>query len=361
MSQKTAKAARHLLPALLALAQHDRIPVLNEGGRIIPGDIYSLANDSRFMEANFSEPLTTFATGWRDPNNIEATLEFFSPKTPVPGRFFEWKQANNAEEFLTETDDVRAIGADFKRVEYTAADVTAKTLNKGLTMRVDLDNVNTTIVGWENRYVAKLLRRLYRNELLRSLTLLQAGAVGTAGTYTAKTWDVNADPDADVVNEMVTAATAVGFAFNRVGYGHSAWATRFTSLRGNANAGKWSSAALTPDQLALMLGVDEVYVSKERYQSAAAAKTEAVGSTVLMFFAQAGLDVEDPSNIKRFVSPAPNVLTGGAQFKRPSGGLDVNVYVQQVSAKLVDITVEHYSLAVLTSSLGIRQFHVASS
>jgi hypothetical protein len=356
MSHSQAKAARRDFPAFLSLANHDRIPFLPDGAPMLPGQVYALANDSRFTETNFSEPLTTFAVGWKDPNNLEGTLEFFSPKTPVPGRLFEWKKATNAEEFFTETDDIRAIGADFKRVEYTAADVTDKTLNKGLTMRVDLDNVNTTITGWENRYVAKILRRLLRNELLRGITLLSAAA-----TVTPKVWNAAADPDADVVNEEIAAANQVGFQFNRAGYGHTAWATRFTSLRGNANPARWGSATMTPEQLAMMFGVDEVFVSKERYQSSAAAKSEAVGNMVLMFFAQAGLDVEDPSNIKRFVSPPPNVLSGGNEFKRPSGGLDVNVYVQQTSAKLVDISVEHYAKTVMTSTLGVREFTVTAS
>lgn len=340
------------MPAVIALANEDRTPVLSGDPR--PGEIYALANDSRFTETNFSEPLTTFAIGWRDPNKIDETLEFFAPRTPVPSRLFEWKKAVNAEEFYSETDDLRAIGADFKRVEYTGSDVTDKTINKGLTMRVDLDNVNTKVAGWENRYVAKLLRRLYRNELRRAITLLSAAA-----TNTGKTWDVNADPDADVVNEMVTAGDAVGFAFNRAGYGHTAWAKRFTSLRGNANPAKFGSATMTPQQLAEMLNVDAVYVSKERYQSSSSAKTQIVANLVLMFFAQAGLDTEDPSNIKRFVSAPPNVISGGNEFQRPSGGLDVNVYLQQVSAKLVDITVEHYSKTVMTSTLGVRQFTVS--
>jgi hypothetical protein len=35
------------------------------------------------------------------------------------------------------------------------------------------------------------------------------------------------------------------------------------------------------------------------------------------------------------------------------------VYVQQVTSKLVDITVEHYEKIVVTSLLGINQFTVA--
>ena len=329
----------------------------DDDSRIQPGMIYGLANDSRFIETYFSEPLTTYAVGYQDPNNIEAALEFFAPKVIVPGRLFEWKKWSNVEEFYQEVDDVRGIGADFKKVEYTGIDQTGKTLNKGLMMIIDLDQVPLQMPGWENRFVSKLIRRLLRNELYRALAILAAAA-----TNSAKTWGSSSDPDADVVSEGVTSADAQGFQFNRVGYGHTAWAQRFLSLRGNNNAAKFSSASLTPAQLAPVIGVDEVYVSKERYQSTKSTKTQMVGSLVLMFTAMAGQDVEDPSNIKRFVSPPPNVFTdaGGASIQRPTGALDLNVYMRQVSAKLVQISVEHYSNTILTSSLGIEKFTITA-
>ena len=87
-------------------------------------------------------------------------------------------------------------------------------------------------------------------------------------------------------------------------------------------------------------------VSKERFSTAGAALSEIVSNLVQMFFAISGADVEDPSNIKRFVSMTD------------SGG-PLRVYVQQVTSKLVDITVEHYELMKITSTLGIRQFTVS--
>src|SRR5882762_2681064 len=86
-------------------------------GNLVPGEVY-LSNESRFAEGYYSEPLTTYLVGWKDPANIEATLDFLAPPVQAPGRLFEFKQLIDAEEFLSETDDVRAIGADFKRVEY---------------------------------------------------------------------------------------------------------------------------------------------------------------------------------------------------------------------------------------------------
>ena len=96
MSHKSAKAARALLPDVIALANEDKLPFAPGNGDIKPGEIYALANDSRFAEAFFSQPLTTFATGFKDPNDIGATLEFFAPQVAVPSRLFEWKKWSNA-------------------------------------------------------------------------------------------------------------------------------------------------------------------------------------------------------------------------------------------------------------------------
>src|SRR6185503_15087673 len=139
-------------------------PIANENGQLVPGQVY-LANDSRFLSAFFSEPLTTYATGWRDPNNIEATLDFVAPPVQV-GRRFEYKAQLNAEAFLSETNDIRAIGSDFKQVEYKGTDETGKTYNKGLTMRVDLDVVGA-VPNWRELFTNRLLQRLLRSELRR--------------------------------------------------------------------------------------------------------------------------------------------------------------------------------------------------
>lgn len=314
---------------------------------ILPGGVemghgmVCLANETRFNEAYFNQPLTAYAVGWRDPNNIEQTLDFFAPRVPTPRRFSfaEW---TNAEEFYSEQDDERAIGAEFKRVEYTSKKTEAKTTNKGLTMRVDLDEVADK-QGWEQMYTGKLIRRLFRNELRRAVTLVSAAA-----TNTAKTWDTTAgkDPDQDVRTDLIAAHTASGVRPNRVGYGDTAWDKRALSHRAQNTAGGYASAGLTPEQLAGVLGVDRVHVSRERYQSAAAAKSEIVSNLVLMFMALDGADTEDASNVKRFVTP----IEGGGNFR---------VFTQQVSAKFYDITVEYYSLVKVTSTLGLRKFTIS--
>ena len=156
---------------------------------ILPGQI-GLANETRFNAAFFSEPLTEYASGWREPNDLEALLDFVAPGVQV-GRRFEYKRADNAEAFLLDVDDYRAIGGDFKRVEYRGSSVNEKTLNRGLTTRVDLDAVGDA-PDWREQFTTRLLQRLVRNELKRAVDLIVNGA-----TNVAKTWDatVGKDPD----------------------------------------------------------------------------------------------------------------------------------------------------------------------
>ena len=75
------------------------------------------ANENKFTAGNYSEALTAFTTGWVDPDNISAILDFIAPPVPV-GRRFEFKRSDNAQAFFSESDDVRSIGAEFKRVRY---------------------------------------------------------------------------------------------------------------------------------------------------------------------------------------------------------------------------------------------------
>lgn len=321
----------------------------NEREGIKPGTIY-LANESVFTQQYFDEPLTNYAIGWRDPNNIEQTLEFFAPSVPVPRRF-TYKSWTNIEEFLAEggNDDLRGIGSEFPTVKYTGTEIHARTDNRGLRIRVDLDEVadpTSPLAGgvpaYQARIVEKLKRRILRNSLRRAITLLSAGAVNTA-----KTWNGTAgqDPDNDVLQQLVGAATQSGIRPNRVAWGDTAWSKRVLTHRAQNDAGGYASAGLTPEQVGMFLTV-QPYVSRERFSAAGSGLAEIVGDLVFMFYALSGQDTEDPSNIKRFYS----MTDSGGPWR---------VYVQQVTSKLVDITVEHYELIKVTSLLGINQFTIS--
>jgi hypothetical protein len=306
------------------------------GSNLVQGEFY-LSNESRFAETYYSEPLTTYLVGWRDPNNIEATLDFIAPPVQAPGRLFEFKSMKNAEEFLSETDDIRAIDADFKRVEYRGADNTAKTINKGLTIRLDLDQYPDVEMA-QAEATSRIWRRLLRNELRRCVAaLLTAG-----GTPTAKTWSGGGavDPDGDVLNALVTATDSSGIRPNRVIYNETVWTIRQLAFRAQNVAGAYASAQLTLEALAALLAVEKCYISRERYATSATAKAKILGSYVIGFYGIDGATREDPTNLKRFWTPV-------------QGGGKMRVYVQQVSAKLVDVSVEHYSNIISPTNLGM--------
>jgi hypothetical protein len=320
-----------IAPALVGLER--------DNGQIQPGQV-CLANESRFNAAFFSEPLTAYATGWRDPNNLESLLDFVASPVQV-GRRFEYKKADNAEAFLSDQDDVRSIGADFKRVEFKGSTQTEKTLNKGLTVRVDLD-VAGEMPNWRELYTARLLQRLLRNEFRRGMELILAAA-----NNTAKTWDTTAgkDPDQDILSELMSSVDAMGVRANRVLFGDVAWHKRMLAHRAQASAGGYASAGLTPQELAGFLGVEGVRISRDRYQSTASAKTKIVPDIVLVFYGQEGATTEDATHAKRFWS----AVEGGGKYR---------VYEQQVSSKIVDLTVEHYSNVLITSTVGLRKLTI---
>lgn len=298
-----------------------------------------VANESRFNSTHYSEPLTAFTVGWQDPENLEAMLDFVAPRVPV-GRRFEFKRADNAEAFYSETDDVRAIGSAFKRVEYSGSSVNEKTLNKGLTIRIDHDESLTS--DWQERAVQLLLQRLMRNELRRALA-----ALDTAASNADKTWDDNSNPDADLRSALIAGADASGVRPNRLLFGETAWDIRAAAYEVQQSAGAFSGAALTAEALAAKLFVEGIRVASARYQSSASAKSTVVGSAVYAFFAQEAYGKDEPSNLKRFVTP----VDGGGNFR---------VYLE-ASAKYTDITVEHYSNVIATSALGVRKLTVSAS
>jgi hypothetical protein len=310
-----------------------------DNGTLLPGQL-CLANESRFNSAFYSEPLTAYSAGWRDPNNLEALLDFIAPPVQV-GRRFEYKKADNTEAFLSDADDMRAIGADFKRVEYKGSSVSDKTVNKGLTIRVDLD-IAGDMPNWRELYTARLLQRILRSELRRAIDTLVNNA-----TNAAKTWDTTAgkDPDSDILTELMNAVDSAGVRPNRIVFGDVAWNKRLLAHRAQASAGGFASAGLVPAELAGFLGVDGIRISRERYQSTVAAKSKIVPDVVLLFYGIDGATTEDSTHVKRFWS----AVEGGGKFR---------VYEQQVNAKMVDLTVEHYSNVLLTSNVGLRKLTI---
>lgn len=292
-----------------------------------------VAHESRFNAAHFSEPLTAFSAGWKDPENLAELLEFVAPAVPV-GRRFEFKKADNAQAFLSETDDIRAIGSAFKRVEYNGTSVNEKTLNKGLTLRVDHDEIIND--DWRERYVQILIQRLYRNELRRAVTVLDQVASNTHCE-----WNNAKNPDADLRKTLLKASSKSGIRPNRLLLGETAWDLRANAYEENENN---RSAEMAPRDLARKLLVDDIRVMRARYQANAKDKAHIVGNTVYAYFAQEGATKDEPSNIKRFLTPCES----NGPFR---------VYLEE-HTKYTDLTVEHYSNIVVTSEIGIQKITV---
>ncbi len=301
-----------------------------------PGVITAI-NGELAVETNFIQPLTTFATGFKDSADLTKENDFFGPRVKV-SEFFQYAQADSKEAFLSDAgEDLRAARADFKAIEVTETKVTARTEERGLQMIVDAKEFN--LKGGEF-YTAKILARLNRNSLRRKLALLLAASVNVDVNYNGT---AGLDPDADVITDLIAGANARGMKSNRVGYGDSIWAQRFLNLSSQTAPALAARAGFTPDQLAQLLVVDQVLVSQSRYSSSASAKAEVVGKNLLSFFALDNADENDASNIKHFWSPQD---MGGGQFA---------VYQWNIGAKMVGIAVSHNELTTITSTLGIRR------
>ena len=298
-------------------------------------------NADLLTQGTYQESLTAYAVGFPGVD-FGADLNVLAPPVQVANRF-DYKAYDNAQAFYSElSDDLRAPRGDFKEVEFTSEEVTAKTANRGLMMCVDRDQVKD-IPNWEQTYTQMLLIRLRLNQLRRAINLLSAAA-----TNTAKTWDTTAgkDPDNDVLTDIVTAHTAAGVRPNRVAYGPTAWSKRVLAHRAQDNAGGYASAGLTIQQVAQFLTLEQGLVCQARYSTSASAKAEALSNLVLLFNALAGATVMDASNIKRFWSPCDN-------------GQEIMVHRWDIGPKKMAIAVELYELMKITSTLGIRKLTIS--
>ena len=319
-------------------AEDDKLVALANGlpmeGAVQPThDLVALANAAAFADTYFSEPLTAYAAGWRDPSNLEEELDFIAP--PVQSsRRFEFRSMDQKADFISETDDTREPGADFKAVKYQGKIVQQKTVNKGLAIYIDLDEIGDQ-PNFEQIRTGFLMRRIMRNELRRAVGIFAAGA-----TMVAKTWDSKADPDGDILKMLESAADLIGFQPNRVYVGQKAWNKRVLSLRSQLTSGALATTNITPDELAAWAGVDQVFRSRSRYADSANTKAQIVGAQVFGFYAEQGMSQEDPSHVKRFWSPCVD----GSKFR---------VYRQVVSEKIIKISVEHYSNVVQTGNVGL--------
>lgn len=314
-------------------------------GNTRSGVLYA-ANDSRFEASHFHEGLTSYTTGWKDPNtDYDARREFFAPGIRVSRRF-DWRKHDNAEFFATESEKqlTRGIGAPFNKVEYTASMTTARTLNKGLTYTVDHDDEAlmedlNLVVGW-------LMSRIQRSEYVTALAAL-ATACGAA---TPKEWDNAVNPMDDIRQAALAAGDSSGIDPNKLLMTVTALAIWASSHEAMVNKPIGVYGALLPNQIAERLGMDGGELIKGRIQLTNTSKKRVgdttSGTTGAVFLAQAmsGLMKDDASNLKHFWSPA----RGGGRW---------GVYTRE-HVKSTDVTVELYSVNVVASNIGAARLDV---
>lgn len=328
---------KNLFP-LISLG-NEEAPVLRDHSQLVAGS-YALANESRLASAIYTEALTQFLVGWKDTENIQSTLDFIAPPVAVT-RKFEFKKANNAEEFLSETDDERTIGTAFKRVAYSGTSALARTRNRGLTYRLDRDEEGGAVT--EEMITGRLAARIMRNKLRRAVTALLALDAGTP-----KVWNAASTPDEDIRSLVADAQLASGIFPNRALVGLAAWNLRAGAYSAQNNAGAYAAIGKSSTEVAQLLGLDDMRISRELYQFSGTEKKRIMTSNLVAFYAVDGIGKDDPSNLKQFYTP----VEGGGRWR---------VYREEIGPKFVDITVEHYDEIVGTSTVGAKKLNIASA
>ena len=205
--------------------------ILASGAAAKPGQVF-LANEGAVDNQFLSEALTQYSVGWKSPDGkLEATLRALTGEPIVVPKRFSFKKMDNAKAFASveNDEDVRAIGADFKRVTVQGTTVDSHTVSKGLTMRIDRDELNDNPQA-EQDAVAYVKTLLLRGEIVRAFTGLSGAASG--GNAISKTWgtgDNARDADSDLLLHLQTLADDAGLLPNRIWSPASPPSTRSTS------------------------------------------------------------------------------------------------------------------------------------
>jgi hypothetical protein len=218
--------------------------------------------------------------------------------------------------------------------------VLCKTFDKGLTKRLDYEDVQADLDKARQTAVDQLMSRLLRAEIYRASRILEAAASATSTNWLAPTPVINTNPDADLLRCILDSITAAGLPVTRAVFGAGAWLRRQTNLLERLTPGGIANSGFSEEQLANFLGLDRVHRARCVRTDTDTTKEFLVGNNkVYLFNAQDGQSREDPSNIKRFVTPKE----GGRWC----------VYEQRVNAYTWDITVSHYSNSYSRTNLEI--------
>lgn len=318
------------------IALGNEAPVSADSGCLAPGSI-ALANESRFSSTHYSEALTQFAVGYKDPENLLAAVDYIAPPVST-GRMFHWKKGDSSEYFLSEIDDERSLGAGFTKVQYAGGSALGETKNRGLTTVIDTD-ANGGVFDEEST-VGLLQQRIIRNKYRRAITALMAMSAGDATAFTGA-----AAPD-ELLRSLLATASTSGAQANRGLIGLIAWNLRSAAYQSSEKTAAAIRAVMKPAELAGDLFLDDLRVDKALYTVNQTTKARIVGSNFFAFCARDGLSKDDPSNLKQFYTPC-----GAGRFR-------VYRKVTGPADKFIEITVEHYENIIATSTLGVVRANI---
>ena len=315
-------------------ASFDTVPV-SETGALESGIVYA-ANESRFA-SQLSTPLTQYTVGWRDPQDVDGLLNRLFPAVPNTPLLFEYGvvSAKEGMGMPGEGKEVRAAGADFHKIELRMAKLQGKIPNKGFVRAVDHQDVPLYSPSWRNDYVDWLMRLLLRVELRGGLRLLDSGAQ----KYSADWTQADCSPDADLAALVDVGETLSGIRPNRLALPRAVWDARKNVYAGRNTPYAGQAVNWTPEQLAAQLGVDEIIIVDAKALNSAGVFAPFMANKVYAYFAVAGQLRDDPSHIKRFLSPIEGSASG-----------DWGVFVEEKPTR-TEITVQHNSLVKATSDL----------
>ncbi len=329
--------------AITAAAAQISAPVAlsNDWGSMSHGAI-CLPNDSLLRQTERIEELQGFAASYDSMvgNGLARLRDFLVPPRPSTTRICRLTTYDENEpwETVDYTRVKRGLLGDFMEVRQRKASKSDFQIpNRGLTVILDKDELKTQ-PEWQQTHTKWLI------DLLNRATVLEAvDTIVAAGITSNMTWDVTTNPDLMLRNEIITLANTTGFYPLCVAYGDAAHLKRQVAYEGQLNAGALArAAAYTEQQIATALGVPNVLINAERYQSTASAKAEIIGSKVIIHTAVKDAGPMDPSNVVRHV-------VGGA-----FGGGDYAVYVTDLGVKKVALTVENYEYIHTQHTTGIE-------
>ena len=345
-TQSPAPKAVALHKSALHLALHSQgVSLANDYNNLASGAV-CLANDSILRTAEPITDLTLFAASYDAMvgNALVRLRDFFAPPRPTDSRIFRLTTYNENEPW--ETVDYnkvkRGILADFPEVrQRTATKSDLQGFNRGLSVIIDRDELKTK-PEWQQLHTKWLIDILNRATVLEAVNILQNAAI-----LASTVWDSASNPDLDLRNRILSLANTTGFYPQNVAYGDAAHLKRANAYESELTAGSLARAsAFSEAELATALGVSNVLINAERYQSTTSTKQEIIGQNVVLFTAIKDAGPMDPSNVVRHV------------FNGNFGGGEYAVYLTDLGVKKIALTVENYELIHAQHTTGIQWISV---